>query len=395
MTKNFELSCFNFHGTLLSMIPRTALEQRIRRALRRSRVVALIGPRQAGKTTLARQFADIRSRNYFDLEDSDQLARLDEPKTALAPLKGLVVIDEIQRKPDLFPLLRVLADRRPLPAKFLILGSAGSSLLKQSSESLAGRIETVSIGGLALQEIGGRHLQTHWLRGGFPPAYLAGSDADSLAWRKQFTQTFLERDIPQMGFRIPAHTLKRFWSLLAHYHGQLWNAAEPSVSLGVSPPTVRHYLDVLEGTLMIRTLMPWHENLGKRQIKSPKVYFRDSGILHLLLGIRTFRDLESHPKQGASWEGYVLEELLKSRPEAEPYFWRTHNGAELDLLLLEGGKRLGVEIKYSDAPRLTPSMRIAVKALKLHHLTVVYPGDRAYPLADRIEVVPAQQMLGR
>lgn len=375
------------------MILREALLKRLRMSLRRSRVVALIGPRQAGKTTLARQLVDIRSRNYFDLEDSDQLARLDEPKTALAPLKGLVVIDEIQRKPELFSLLRVLADRKPLPAKFLILGSAGPALLKQSSESLAGRIETVSMEGFSLQEIGARHMQKHWLRGGFPPSYLAASDADSVAWRKQFTQTFLERDIPQMGFRIPARALKRFWSLLAHYHGQLWNATDPAMTLGVSPPAVRHYLDILEGTLMIRTLAPWHENLGKRQIKSPKVYFRDSGILHLLLGIRTFRELESHPKKGASWEGYILEELLKRRPDAEPYFWGTHNGAELDLLFLEGRKRTGFEIKYSDAPRLTPSMRIAVKELKLDKLTVLYPGERSYALADRIEVVPAQEVI--
>ncbi len=376
------------------MIQRKALHARIRLAIRRSRVVALIGPRQAGKTTLARQLVSVRSRNYFDLEDSDQLARLDEPKTALAPLKGLVVIDEIQRKPELFPLLRVLSDRRPIPAKFLILGSAGPMLLKQSSESLAGRIETVSMGGFSLEEIGARHIERQWLRGGFPPAFLAGSEPDSIAWRRQFTQTFLERDIPQMGFRIPAQALKRFWSLLAHYHGQVWNASDPATTLGVSPPAVRHYLDILEGMLMIRTLTPWYENLGKRQIKSPKVYFRDTGILHLLLGIKTFRDLESHPKKGASWEGYVLEELLKRRPDAEPYFWGTHNGAELDLLLLEGGRRMGFEIKYSDAPRLTPSMRIALKELKLHRLTVIYPGERSYPLSDRIHVVPVRELLG-
>ena len=377
------------------MIRRQALERHLHLALRRSRVAALIGPRKSGKTTLARHLVDVRSRNYFDLEDPDQLARLDEPKTALSPLKGLVVIDEIQRKPELFPLLRVLADRKPLPAKFLILGSAGPRLLKQSSESLAGRIEIVAMGGFSLNEISSLHIQKHWLRGGFPPSYLAANEIDSTAWRKQFTQTFLERDIPQMGFRIPAQTLKRFWSLLAHYHGQIWNASDPAVTLGVSPPAVRHYLDVLEGMLMIRTLTPWHENLKKRQIKSPKVYFRDSGILHLLLGVRTFRELESHPKKGASWEGYILEELLKRKPDATPYFWGTHNGAELDLLLLERGKRLGFEMKYSDAPRVTPSMRIAMKELRLHRLTVLYPGNRSYSLAERIEVVPAQEMLGK
>src|SRR3989338_2181592 len=376
------------------MIQRKTIEKSIRLALGRSRVIALLGPRQSGKTTLARQFVDIGSRNYFDLEDPDQLARLDEPKTALTPLKGIVVIDEIQRKPELFPLLRVLADRKPLPARFLILGSAGPELLKQSSESLAGRIEIVTMAGFSLHEIGERQIQKHWLRGGFPPGYLAKNEPDSMAWRKQFIQTFLERDIPQMGFRIPARALKRFWSLLAHYHAQQWNASEPAVTMGTSPPVMRHYLDILEGTLMIRTLLPWHENLGKRQIKSPKVYFRDSGILHLLLGIKTFLDLESHPKKGASWEGYVLEELLKSKPDAEPYFWGTHNGAELDLLLLEGGRRMGFEIKYSDAPRLTPSMRIAVKELRLHRLTVLYPGERSYPLADRIDVVPVQEVVG-
>ena len=355
----------------------------------------MIGPRQSGKTTLARHLVDVRSRNYFDLEDPDQLARLDEPKTALSPLRGLVVIDEIQRKPELFPLLRVLVDRKPLPAKFLILGSAGPRLLKQSSESLAGRIEIVAMGGFSLNEIGASHIQKHWLRGGFPPSYLAANEIDSTAWRKQFTQTFLERDIPQMGFRIPAQTLKRFWSLLAHYHGQIWNASDPAVTLGVSPPAVRHYLDVLEGMLMIRTLTPWHENLKKRQVKSPKVYFRDSGILHLLLGVRTFRELESHPKKGASWEGYILEELLKRKPDATPYFWGTHNGAELDLLLLERGKRLGFEIKYSDAPRVTPSMKIAMKELRLHRLTVLYPGNRSYSPAERMEVIPAQEMLGQ
>lgn len=377
------------------MIQRKTIEKRTRLALRRSRVVALIGPRQSGKTTLARQLVDIESRNYFDLEDPDQLARLDEPKTALAPLKGLVVIDEIQRKPELFALLRVLADRKPLPAKFLILGSAGLELLKQSSESLAGRIEIVMMAGFSLNEVGAGQIQKHWLRGGFPPAYLAKNESDSASWRKQFIQAFLERDIPQMGFRIPARSLKRFWSLLAHYHAQQWNASEPAVTLGTSPPSMRHYLDILEGTLMIRALVPWHENLGKRQIKSPKIYFRDSGVLHFLLGIKTLRELECHPKKGASWEGYVLEELLKSRPDADPYFWGTHNGAELDLLLVEGGKRVGFEMKYTDAPRVTPSMKIALKELGLQQLTILYPGERSYPLTKQIEVVSAQHYLSK
>jgi len=370
------------------MIERPHLLQSIRSALRRGRVVALVGPRQCGKTTLARQIVAPDSLNYFDLEDPASLARLAEPMTALAGLRGTVVIDEVQRRADLFPVLRVLADRKPLPARFLILGSASPELLRQSSESLAGRLETIALSGFSLEEVGPKALARHWLRGTFPRAFLTRSNPESLAWRRQFIQTFLERDVPQLGINIPAPALFRFWSMLAHYHGNLWNAAEPARSLGVSEPTVRRYLDILTGLFMVRQLAPWHANLKKRQVKSPKIYLHDSGLLHQLLGIDSERALLAHPKCGASWEGYAIEELLKILRPEEAYFWATHQGAELDLLLIKDGRRLGVEIKRMDAPVLTPSMRIALDDLELEQLVVLYPGMRRYPLADRVTVVP-------
>jgi len=374
------------------MIPRPTLSQRIQSALQRNRVAILVGPRQCGKTTLARTFVAPESLNYFDLEDPVSLARLDQPMTALRDLQGLVVIDEVQRRPDLFPVLRVLVDRDPLPARFLILGSASPDLLRQSSESLAGRLETVTMGGLHLAEVGSERQVRHWLRGGFPLSFLASSDEDSAIWRKQFIQTFLERDLPQLGINIPAYTLLRFWTMLAHYHGQVWNGAELARSLGISQPTVRRYLDILTGVFMIRQLQPWYANLKKRQVKSPKIYFRDSGLLHQLLGIRTERDLVTHPKVGASWEGYVIEEVLSTVAPDEAYFWGTHGGAELDLLLFKDGRRLGVECKRVDAPRLTRSMHIALDDLALDHLMVVYPGTRAYPLTERVTVVPLTKL---
>ena len=366
----------------------------VRTALRRSRVVALLGPRQCGKTTLARRFVAADSANYFDLEDPASLARLTEPETALRPLRGLVVIDEIQRQPELFPLLRVLADRRPLPARFLILGSAAPELLRQSAETLAGRIETVHLEGLRLADLGGGTQARHWLRGGFPLALTARSEADSFAWRRQFLQTFLERDLPQLGVGVSAPALRRFWSMLAHYHGQIWNAADPARALGVNESTVRRHLDLLTSVFMVRQLPPWFENLGKRQVKAPKVYVRDSGLLHALLGLGTQRDLEHHPKLGASWEGYAVEEVLKALRPDDAYYWATHNGAEIDLVLFQGGKRLGVECKRADAPTLTPSMRIALADLKLDELLVVYPGERRYRLAPRVEVVPLAELTG-
>ena len=374
------------------MIPRPSATEAIRTALDRSRIVALLGPRQCGKTTLARQFVAPESANYFDLEDPLSLARLDEAMTTLRSLTGLVVIDEIQRRPELFPNLRVLADRDPLPSRFLILGSASPALLRQSSESLAGRLETVRIGGLTLADVGMKDQEKHWLRGGLPLSFLAKSETDSLAWRKNFIQTFLERDIPQLGIGTPAPTLFRFWTMLAHYNGQIWNAAEPARSLGVNESTVRRYLDLLEGVFMVRQLPPWHANLKKRQVKSPKIYFRDSGLLHQLLGIRTQEDLLSHPKCGASWEGYIIETLLACVQPDEAYFWATYAGAELDLLLFKSGRRLGIEIKRADAPRLTPSMRSALTDLGLDRLLVVYPGERSYKLAENIEVIPVSRL---
>lgn len=370
------------------MITRPQELGQVRRALKRSRVVALIGPRQCGKTTLARQIVPPDSPNYFDLEDPASLARLAEPMTALSTLRGVVVIDEVQRRPDLFPILRVLADRKPLRARFLILGSATPALLRQSSESLAGRAETIPLSGFSLAEVGAKQQNRHWLRGGFPRAFLARSNADSLAWRQQFIQTFVERDLPQLGINIPAQAMLRFWTMVAHYHGNIWSAAEPARSLGVSEPTVRRYLDALSGLFMVRQLQPWHENLGKRQVKSPKIYVRDSGLLHQLLGIRTDKELLSHPKCGASWEGYAVEEALKHFQPDEAYFWATHQGAELDLLLFQNGRRLGVEIKHMDAPTLTPSMRIALENLRLDRLVVLYPGNTRYALAKRVEVLP-------
>jgi hypothetical protein len=370
------------------MVKRLALLSQIRHALRRSRVVALIGPRQSGKTTLARQIVPPDSPRYFDLEEPTSLARLAEPMTALAPLRGVIVIDEVQRRQDLFPMLRVLADRRPLSARFLILGSASPELLRQSSESLAGRMETITLPGFTLAEVGTRALNRHWLRGGFPRSFLARTHEDSFRWRNEFIQTFLERDLPQLGVSIPAQALRRFWAMVAHYHGNIWNAAEPARSLGVSEPTVRRYLDLLTGVFLVRQLPPWHENLGKRQVKAPKVYVRDSGLLHALLGVRTDAELLHHPKCGASWEGYAIEAALNLVQPDDAYFWATHQGAELDLLLLKGGRRFGMEIKRTDAPMLTPSMRIALDDLRLEHLIVLYPGMRRYPLSTRVTAVP-------
>lgn len=365
----------------------------VHQALRRGPMTVLLGPRQCGKTTLARQLVPTSSLNYFDLEDPQSLARLNQPDTALRPLKKLIVIDEVQRRPELFPLLRVLADRRPVSARFLLLGSASPDLLKQSSETLAGRLEIVPLEGLRLADLGAAAQDRHWLRGGFPRAYTPRREVDSVSWRRQFLQTFVERDLPQLGIRIPAMAVRRFWNMLAHYHAQTWNAAELARALAVNESTVRHYLDLLTGVFMVRQLPPWHENLGKRQVKAPKVYVRDSGLLHSLLGIGDRRDLENHPKVGASWEGYAVEEIIKAIQPDETYYWATYNRAELDLLLFKNGRRIGVECKRADAPVLTPSMRIAMSDLKLDHLYVVYPGEKAYTLGKKIEVVPLSKFV--
>jgi predicted AAA+ superfamily ATPase len=373
-------------------IGRTALKQRIRTALDRSPVVVLTGPRQAGKTTLAREFLSEDSANYFDLEDPLSLGRLEQPKTALEPLRGLVVIDEVQRRPDLFPVLRLLADRRARAARFLILGSASGDLLRQSAESLAGRVERIEIGGFTLAELGPQAAAKLWRRGGFPLAWLARSEADSVAWRKEFIQTLLERDLPQWGVRVPSSALLRFWTMIAHYHGQTWNAAEPARALGVNPSTSRRYLDLLTDALMVRQLQPWHANLAKRQVRSPKIYVRDSGLLHQLFGLDTEKSVLSHPKVGASWEGFVIEQVLAGEPHDEAFFWATHQAAEIDLILRRGDRLFGVECKLADAPRITPSIRIALDDLRLERVAVIYPGAKRFALGDRVEAVPLETL---
>ena len=375
------------------MIERPSLFKEIQSALKRSRVVTLIGPRQCGKTTLARQIVTPDSTNYFDLENPVSLARLDEPMTALQDLRGTIVLDEIQRRPDLFPILRVLADRDPLPARFMILGSATPALLRQSSESLAGRMTIIPMSGFGLGEVGVENQNLHWTRGGFPLSFLAETDQASLDWRKDFVSTFLERDVPQFGVKIPATSLFRFWSVLSHYHGQIWNAAEAARTLNINESTARRYLDLLQDLFMVRQLQPWHANIGKRQVKSPKIYFRDSGLLHYLLGIKSTDELYLHPKSGSSWEGYAIEEIIKATKPDEVYFWATHSGAELDLLMIKNSKRVGVECKRMDAPKLTPSMRTALSDLELDKLVVVYPGSQPYVLTEKVDVLPLLKVI--
>ena len=379
----------------MGMIERSQLLEEVKSALERNRVVALIGARQCGKTTLARQIVSPDSPNYFDLENPVSLARLDEPMTALQDLRGIVVIDEVQRRADLFPILRVLVDRESLPARFLILGSASPALLRQSSESLAGRITTLTMSGFSLEEVGSENQSKHWGRGGFPRAYLANNDTESFEWRRDFILTFLERDVPQFGVQIPSTSLFRFWSVLAHYHGQIWNVAETARTLNIGETTARRYMDLLQDLFMVRQLQPWYANLSKRQVKSPKLYFRDSGLLHYLLGIKSEGELVLHPRVGASWEGYVIEEIIKSTRPDEVYFWSTYSGAELDLLLIKDQKRIGVECKRMDAPKLTPSMRTAIQDLELDRLVVVYPGSQPYSLAEGIRVLPLTRVLGQ
>jgi hypothetical protein len=369
-------------------IVRTGLIQEVSRLLEQFRGVLLVGPRQVGKTTLARGFLPAGHPNYFDLERPVIAEQFRAPSGVLEGLRGLVVIDEVQHAPNLFPLLRVLMDREGTPARFLLLGSASVSLLRQGSESLAGRIAVVEIGGFSIEETGAAASAQLWRRGGYPLSFLAQDDARSLEWRDRFVDLYLLRDLAELGINVAVPAMRRFWMMLTHFHGQIWNAADPARSLGVNESTVRRYLDWLTQTYMVRQLQPWHENLGKRQVKSPKVYFRDSGLLHTLMGIRSEADFVRHPRMGASWEGFALEQVLRLARPDDAYFWATHTGAELDLLMFKHGKRVGVEFKYMDAPRLTPSMRVAMADLKLDALYVVYPGDRRYTLADRIEAVP-------
>jgi predicted AAA+ superfamily ATPase len=361
------------------------------RALRRAPVVGLLGARQVGKSTLARQ---LKPAHFYDLEDPRELARLSDPMAELEPLKGLVVLDEIQRRPELFPVLRVLADRRPRRARFLVLGSASPALLRQSSESLAGRIELLELGGFSLEEVGAPMLDRLWLRGGFPPSFLARTEADSLSWRRSYAQAVVERDFPLLGVTVPAATLARFWQMLAHVHGGILNWSELGRSMGVTDMTVRHYLDLLAQTFLVRVLKPWHANIGKRQVKSPKVYLRDSGVLHSLLDIDSARGLSGHPKAGPSWEGFCIEQLITGLrvDPGQCFFWATHQGAELDLLVVRGTRRTGYELKLSSAPMLTPSMRIAMHDLELEELVVVHRGVETFPLAPRIRAVPASSL---
>ena len=373
-------------------VPRLARDA-VTRALGRSPVVAIVGPRQCGKTTLARQLVAAGSANYFDLEDPVSLGRLDEPLTALRDLSGLVVIDEVQHRPDLFPILRVLADRDGNPTRFLVLGSAGPNLLRQSAESLAGRIEYIELTGFQVAEVGISRMDRLWIRGGFPRSFLANTDDDSLAWRKAFVRTFVERDLPQFGAQLSALVLHRLLAMVAHYHGQILNVAELAGALNISQGTVRRYLDLLHELFLIRQLRPWHENLGKRQVRRPKVFVRDSGLYHHLIGVGTANALRQHPRIGASWEGFMLEKVIAETLPDEACFWATHNGAELDLLLLGQGRRIGVEIKRVDAPRRTRSMTAALNDLRLDALYVVYPGDASYRIDDRITAIPATMPL--
>jgi predicted AAA+ superfamily ATPase len=362
-------------------------------ALGNNPVVALVGSRQSGKTTLAEEvgkyFEGKGAVHYFDLEDYSHRMRLQDPKIVLDGLKGLVIIDEVQHAPDLFMYLRVLADRKPLPARFLILGSASAALLKQSSESLAGRIYYLELPGFNLDEVGSEYLSKLWLRGGYPRSYLAVDEGHSFSWREQFIQTFLERDLPSLGVRLPVLQVWRFWQMAAHYHGRVLNHSEIGRSLGLHSQEIKKYLDVLTETFMVRQLAPWFENLGKRVVKSPKFYIRDTGLLHTLLGIQTYDALLSHPKLGASWEGFALEQILQATGQSKnAFFWAVHQSVELDLLLNLNGQRIGCEIKYAGVPQVSASMREATKRLQLHKLYVVYPGNESYMLDDAIEVLP-------
>lgn len=379
------------------MIERARHQRHVQSLLRQFPVVAILGARQVGKTTLARSLvSDRRGRvTSFDLENAEDLALLDDPLLTLRPLRGLVVIDEVQRRPDLFPTLRVLVDQPRGGRRFLILGSASPALIRQTSESLAGRIAYHELDGFSLDEVGPARLDQLWRRGSFPRSFLARSDVESRRWRDQLVRTYLERDIPELGLRLPAPTLRRFWMMLAHYHGQIWNASELARSFGVAHTTVQRYLDVLSETFMVRRLPSWRENIGKRQVKAPKVYIRDSGLLHALLGLSSARELQVHPKVGASWEGFALNAVI-SRLQAQPeecFFWATHSGAELDLLVIRGSRRLGFEFKRSTTPKVTRSMRGAIQDLGLRRLWVVHAGERAADLDRQVRAVPLARIL--
>ncbi|MGW8255938.1 MAG: ATP-binding protein [Thermoguttaceae bacterium] len=369
------------------MVPRPELLKSLSTSLRDNTVAVLLGPRQCGKTTLARQFAAEVSHEIFDLEDPRDLARLSSPFFALEELKGLVIIDEAQKKPELFSVLRVLADRPENAAKFLLLGSASPHLVRGVSESLAGRAALIEMSGFNILEVGEENYKKLWFRGGFPRSFLAEHEQESFQWRNNFIRTFLERDIPQLGISIPAERLRRFWTMIAHYHGQIFNSAEFARSLGTAENTVRKYLDLLSGAYVVRQLQPWHENIKKRQVKSPKIYIRDSGLLHALLSLETEAGIMGHAKFGASWEGFALEQVLAVIKVPEAYFWAVHAGAELDLFLIKDGERIGFEFKCGDAPEMTKSLQAAIDNLRLDRAYIIYPGKKKYKLSRGVEVL--------
>ena len=378
------------------MIARPRHVKNIQRLLREFPVVLVVGARQVGKTTLAQQIGGLSDRDVhsFDLESEVDARRLADPELSLRPLRGLVILDEVQHQPDLFRTLRVLADRPRKPARFLVLGSAAPELLRQSAETLAGRVAHYEVPGISLAEVGYEALDKLWLRGGFPKSLTARTHPASYRWRTEFVRTFLQRDVPQLGIGVPASTLDRFWAMLSHYHAQIWNGSELGRAFGVSHQSVRSYLEALEGTYMVRALRPWHASIKKRQVKSPKVYFRDTGILHRYLNVTTFHDLERHPKIGASWEGFVIESVIQALglEDHECYFWATHSGAEIDLIVQRGSELRGIEVKRSAAPSLTKSMQIALEGLGLSRIDVIHAGEHSFPMAKRIHAVPATRI---
>jgi predicted AAA+ superfamily ATPase len=376
----------------MNFLLRNILISHIKEAISKYPVTAILGPRQCGKTTISKLISKNQPIKIFDLEDPADLVSLTaSPKITLESLKGLIIIDEIQRMPELFPILRVLADRQVKGVRYLILGSASPALIKGASESLAGRISFIDMSGFNLEEVGIKNWQQLWFRGGFPRSYLAKNDIESMKWRNNFIRTFLERDIPQFGINIPAITLRRFWTMVAHYHGQLWSSAEFARSIGSSEPTAKKYLDILTDAYVIRQLQPWFANISKRQVKSPRIFIRDSGIFHALLSLKNNQIL-SHPKLGASWEGFIVEQIISLLDSRDYYFWATHSGAEIDLLVFLEDKAYGFEIKYTDAPSLTKSMKIAFEDLNLSKLFIIYPGNKSYSLNKNTIAIPISEL---
>ncbi|MCP5004218.1 MAG: ATP-binding protein [Planctomycetes bacterium] len=376
-----------------AVIDRQRYIYQVEKAISRSPITALLGPRQCGKTTLARVICKRQPNTYFDLESQTDLRRLANPEMILAPLSGLVVIDEIQTKPDLFASLRVVVDKPKNKCSFLILGSASPQVIRKVSETLAGRVEFVDMAGFDLTEIGTNRWKQLWVRGGFPRSFLANGDKDSFAWREGFIRTFLQRDIPQLGINIPAQAMRRFWTMLAHYHGQIWNASRIGSALGINDKTARSYLDILTETYMIQQLQPWHENISKRQVRSPKIYFRDTGLLHSLLDLRDFYAVTGHPQVGASWEGFAMEQIIRTLRLSQVFYWATYGGAELDLFIIINGKRYGIEFKFSEAPGKTKSIAIAIESLKIDRLLIVYPGEESWPVSETISVCPISKAI--